>query len=302
MVGITSILTFDLIAGLAPVVTKFISFSLPGFLLVAIRFSFGAIFLFLFILATGKYKMNFFRVTKKQLFGLVFLGTGGSGIASFLYVVAIREVGAALATIFSNLEIPLGILFAVWFLGETVTARFLLFGMQILFGVVLVTYSGNIAVSWGTEFWIGIAASFLAAVLWGSCTVVGKKLLGKLSPTVVTVYRLSIASVFNSLMFFVITPGKVIPSIISVSPADWMKLLYLGVGVSGAGLLLYYKALQHLDVKQLSLLATLPIVIGVFLGVATGETFLFHQWIGAALVITGIIEILLWGKRTERTG
>lgn len=300
VVGILSILAFDVLVGFSPIATKFINVTMPGVLLVAIRFGIASVFLFLFILMSAKWKKSILAVTKYQLFGLVTLGILGSGVASWLHVIAVRKIGAALATILTNLEIPLGILFAVWLLGEKVNRRFLVAALYILVGVYLVTWRADIGVfQWGSGFWIGIAASFLAAIIWGGCTVLGKVLLKNLTPTAVAFYRFTVATLFNSLIFFVIYSGRTAEFLQTISHTDWLKLLYLGVGVSGIGLLLYYKALHFMEVKEVSLLATLPIVLSVLLGVATGETLLLHQWVGAFVIVSGIAVVVSWGKDGE---
>lgn len=298
-VGLMSILAFDVITGVSPVVTKLISLAVPSFLLVAIRFSFAAVALFIIMVMLGKWNKSTLHVTKKQLFGLILLGMVGSGIASFLNVVAIRQIGAALATILVNLEIPLGILFAVWILHEKVSPRFLVVALYILIGVFLVTAGGNLTIQGGTNFWVGVIASLFAAILWGGCTVVAKVLLGKLSSFAVAFYRFVFAAVFNSLIVFVLYSNEVVPTLHAVTLSDWMKLTYLGFGGSAIALVLYYRALKRMEVKYLSLLVTLPVVISVFLGLATGETFLFHQWIGALFIITGITVVLSRDKRGE---
>lgn len=128
----------------------------------------------------------------------------------------------------------------------------------------------------------------------------GKVLLKKLTPTAVALYRFTVATLFNSLIFLVIYSGRTAESLQTISNTDWLKLLYLGVGVSGIGLLLYYKALHFMEVKQLSLLATLPVVLSVLLGVATGETLLIHQWVGAFIILSGIAVVVSWRKGGEQ--
>jgi len=71
------------------------------------------------------------------------------------------------------------------------------------------------------------------------------------------------------------------------------------MGASAIALVLYYTALKRMEVKQFSLLVTLPIAISVILGVISGERFLIHQWIGAFIIISGIVVLVTENKKNK---
>ena len=73
------------------------------------------------------------------LLGLVYLGLICSAAAYYLYFVALRGLGSVTVTCFVNLVPVFGVLGAVAFLGERLTADKLLGGLMILAGVALVT-------------------------------------------------------------------------------------------------------------------------------------------------------------------
>jgi drug/metabolite transporter (DMT)-like permease len=83
--------------------------------------------------------VSFPELKADTLLGLAYLGLICSAAAYFLYFVALRALGSVTVTCFVNLVPVFGVLGAVVFLGERITADKLLGGLMILAGVALVT-------------------------------------------------------------------------------------------------------------------------------------------------------------------
>jgi len=83
--------------------------------------------------------LSFPQLEVFTLLRLAYLGLICSAAAYFLYFVALRALGSVTVTCFVNLVPVFGVLGAIAFLGERLTADKLLGGLMILVGVALVT-------------------------------------------------------------------------------------------------------------------------------------------------------------------
>lgn len=290
--GIWLILLYECLIGISPVATKSISPSLPGQLLVSLRFAIASVALMTIIGLTAKSKQPHNKLSLKQAGVLVLLGLLGSGVASILNVTGIRAMGAVVATLIANLEIPIGIGLGAWILGEKLTKSYFAYVGLILVGFGLLTGIDK-ALATGVNWWsLGAASSLGAAVVWGICTVLGKLVLEvKVSPLLIALVRVVVGSGF-SLGLFMTSSDSLVEPIKSLRPADWVYLIYLGAVVSGLGMWIYYVALQRLTVKKMVPFFTLQIVVTTTLGVVVGETLSLTQWAGMIMITSGLLSLV----------
>lgn len=292
-VGIISILIWELLIGISPLVYKVMHPDIPSSVVVAIRFGIAAFVLLLWKLAKKPWQKPHVMFSWKVIGGLAFLGVFGSGFASLWNVVAIRNVGVILATLLTNLELPLGVLLGFLVLKEHITPVYLKIFVIICLGYILLTVKNGIALPSGGSYGLGILVALGAAGIWGMCTLVGKKLLTtSLSPVDVTLWRMIFGTVTNIAVVW--TQGNLMIAQVShITTIDWIYLFWLGAVTSGFGYVLYYKALHMLPVKKISLFFPISTVISVLLGVGSGELPLVSQWIGIVCILSGITFLLI---------
>ncbi|MBU2543636.1 DMT family transporter, partial [Patescibacteria group bacterium] len=191
-----------------------------------------------------------------------------------------------------SLELPIGIYLGMLILKEKITIEYLKIAGVILIGFLLLIVKSGIKISLASNFIIGVLLALGAALLWGVSTVLGKLFLNKeISPVIVTCIRGLTGAGFSLGLSLLVLPSVIIP-FFDLEKFDWLKIGYLGVGVSAFGLLFYYQALKRLEIKKISLVYILQPVVATGLGVATGEVMLLSQWMGGVLVIIGIINLL----------
>jgi len=77
-------------------------------------------------------------MTWKQAGILLYLGTIASGLGFFLWNIGARRVNPGTLAIFNNLKIPLGILVALFFFGETADGPRLLGGGALMMGALMI--------------------------------------------------------------------------------------------------------------------------------------------------------------------
>lgn len=289
--GIIFILIFQSLIGLSPIMIKLVDAGLPGSLFVFLRFGIAAIFFLIFIFLSKKLFKELKQLSLKKIKWLIFLGLLSSGLGSFLYVLSVRTIGASLTSIISNLEIPLGILFAVMFLKEKLTKLFIVIGIIILIGFYMVTIKPEAIAVGDNTFSIGIAIAFLTAVIFGFSTIIGKILLtDNISPAIISLFRQGFGAVFG-LIIALFTISSFTP-IVNISAKDWMLILLTGIIISGVGFIFYYEALKRIEVKKISFFFILSPIVSVSIGTLTGETLSIVQWIGIVIILTGITVLL----------
>lgn len=289
-VGIVSILVWEILLGITPLVYKFMDATIPSSVIVAIRFGLGSLVLLCVMLAVGKWK-KVHTWNSKQIVGILFLGIFGSGLASLWNVVAIRHIGVVLSSLLTNLELPFGVFLGHFLLKEHLTKTYLKASSIILLGYILLTIKNGITLPVGGSYTIGVIASLGAAIIWGACTVVGKKLVVTTAPIVVAFMRLLLGALTNVAIFM----GSSTTSIVQISTVrsiDWLYFLWLGVITSGIGFVLFYKALQVLSVKKISLFFLIAPIVSVLLGIITGEQPELLQWIGIILIFGSMTYLL----------
>jgi drug/metabolite transporter (DMT)-like permease len=292
-VGFISILTWELLIGISPLVYKVINPAVPSSVIVAIRFGIAACVLLVWKLIEKPWQKPYVPVSWKVIGGLAFLGAFGSGFASLWNVVAIRNIGVILATLLTNLELPIGVFLGFILLKEHITPVYLKILVIICLGYILLTVKNGIALPAGGSYGLGVLVALGAAGIWGACTLVGKKIVTKaISPLDVSLWRMVTGTVAN--ISIVLAQGQLTVSTFAhIASVDWMYLLWLGAVTSGLGYVLYYKALHLLPVKKISLFFPISTVISVLLGVGSGEFPLVSQWIGIICIVGGIAFLLI---------
>lgn len=292
-VGITSILLWELFIGMSPLVYKLMSASIPSSVIVALRFGIAALVLLLWKLMTQPWQKPHFIASWEVVAGIVFLGVLGSGFASLWNVIAIRNIGVILATLLTNLELPLGVFLGFLLLKEYITPVYLKIFIIICIGYILLTVKNGIVLPTGGSYGLGVLMALGAAGIWGACTLVGKKLLThEFLPVDIAFWRMVFGTVTNIAVVW--SQGNLtVAQIQNITLTDWIYLLWLSVVTSGFGYVLYYKALHMLPVKKISLFFPISTIISVLLGVGTGELPLFTQWIGIVCIVGGIAFLLM---------
>ena len=107
------------------------------------------------------------------------IGVGGGALATVCYTRAFTLINPSLVILLQKLQPLVAILLAKWLLKESLSPRFMLWGLLCLLGASLISYrdlSGvgeSLNQQWPLE---GYLYALVAVVGWGAATVFGKKL------------------------------------------------------------------------------------------------------------------------------
>jgi len=298
--GLYFILLSQLIWGFAPLIIRFVPPTLPTSLLIASRFVLGAIVIGSIVVLTKK-TSQITSVPKKYVFQLMILGLLGSGMADFFFVEAIRRTGSVIATMVARTEIPLGVLFAGLILKEKLDSRIIVASFLSFCGIALISFANGGTVALKTGFEIGVACGIATAVIYALAGVYSKKIMNhKVSPYAVALYRNVFAGAFNISLAF-LTLQHIPTYFTNLSPQGWLLLLYLGVFASAFGYITYYKGLEKIEAKRVSVLLSLSTVIALIVGIAAGESLTMFQWAGIAAIFVGIYLTVVPAPNRHRT-
>jgi len=160
-------------------------------------------------------------------------------------------------------------------------------GLAVAFaGAVLVVTGGS---SLGPPSTRGDLLTVVSTVTWALYTVYGRHFISGHDPPLVTVHLLGIAGLAY-LPGFVAGAGW--RELGTLSAGGWGCLVYLGVGCSGLGLMLYYAALEHLEASQAAAFIYVePLIAQALAVVALGEPLTVGVVAGGAAILTGVFLV-----------
>lgn len=157
-----------------------------------------------------------------------------------------------------------------------------LVGIIVSIGGLALVFGTNISVSSGAY---GIIIILSAVMLFNVSTICVKLTGNELHPLGQTTGTLIMSSVMY--LFAWMALDGVLPS--DISTVNLLSILYLAIGGSVLGFIAYYFILQKMNVVSVGLITLMTPVFAMLLGVfVNNEQVIQQQWIGLAIVITGL--------------
>ena len=130
---------------------------------------------------------------------------------------------------------------------------------------------------------------FAAVISWALYTILGRKVLGGLSPLAATNY----AALWGTVLLG--ARGRAAVRFAAPSQFDWrmiVSLLYLGVLGTALAFVWYYMSVKKVGASFASIFNNLVPVFGVAISVALlGEALLPSMLIGGAIAIAGVMMV-----------
>lgn len=216
---------------------------------------------------------------------LVVIGVGASALATVLFTNAFKLTNPTTVVLLQKTQPLVAISAAALLLREPLPARFWLLLPLCLVGTYLISFGSTkplASLSSAGDAPLGAAMALGAAFFWGMGTVLGRRLLARVSFPTLTALRFSTA--LPALGITVAITGWATPTA-SALPS----LLFLALVAGLAGLLLYYRGLRGTPAAvatlcELSFPITALIVNAIFLDAGIAP----RQVIGIALLWGGI--------------
>ncbi|TWH57445.1 threonine/homoserine efflux transporter RhtA [Desulfitobacterium sp. LBE] len=238
------------------------------------------------------------RQELKQLNGgdwlaVLFIGWGGSALASILFTAGFTYGNPNVVLLLQKVQPIFVILLASWMLKERMRKDFYALFVVALIGAYLLTFGLHLPTSEvSLAQLLGSLCAIGAAALWGGSTVMGKRLIGKLSFTTLTALRFAVALPLLTVIVLVQQPNWAdLGQSLHLAPV-WANLLYQTLVPSLLSLLLYYRGLNgvrasHATIAELAFPATGLLVNWLILH----QTIDLGQWLGFAIVWLVVLQL-----------
>lgn len=274
--GVIAILAASLMWALEPIFAK-LAYGNSDFLQTsAIRAIVVALTAAIYVIITNKSQ---FRVTKKQIPKLIYIGIVGTVIADLIFFYSLTKIPVVNAVLIGHMQPIFIILIGFFILKEDRLTKYDYIGILIMviagFLVATQTLSNLLMLKLGTA---GDLFVLLATVAWATTAVVMRKYLKDVNAGVLTFYRFSVASIVL-FVYLLFTASIVLSNVYQI---------LVGV-IVGAGTILYYEGLKRIKAAQVSALELSTPFFAALLGfLVLGEIVTSMQMFGIFLLIVGI--------------
>lgn len=229
------------------------------------------------------------RLSGRQWLATFVLGLVGVFAYNLFFMGALTKLPASRAALIIALNPAITMALSAVLLKERLSLRRWAGVLLALLGVAIVVSRGDFA-SFATG---GVGAGelymFAAVISWALYTILGRKVLGGLSPLAATNY----AALWGTLLLGAVAA----PHFDTLHPTqfDWrmiVSLLYLGVLGTALAFVWYYMSVKKVGASSASIFNNLVPVFGVAISVAVlGEALLPSMLVGGAIAIAGVMMV-----------
>jgi len=226
-----------------------------------------------------------FRLVPKHKLGFLFLsGLLGNLLPAFWFAIAQTQISSSVASILNSLTpfftFIVGILF---FAKKSAWQK----GLGIALGIIGTTL---IFVQKGNLVFNGYALFIVLATLgYGLNVNLTGKFLADVKPIHITTISLFMVGLIATVVLFGFTDFWQTTQQNSHSLASLISVMLLGIIGSGVSSIIFYKLLQISSPLFASSVTYIIPIVGVSLGVASGESISIWHLAGMSLIITGVL-------------
>jgi DME family drug/metabolite transporter len=242
------------------------------------------------------FRPSLFHVSRENLPWLIAMGVISIGLFHVLWNTSVVLFGASIATVIqSNAPIFVTII-ARFVFSEPINLRKIAAVAFSVLGTIL--SSGIISTGIGQISTIGLLAALGSAIAYGTFPLFGRRLAGDTNSWTIMLY----AFIFGTLTLLPFQLGKPLP--LPISPQVIMYFVCFVIVSTIGGFGVFSMSLKYLPASIASITATAEIVFASIMAYfILGERLDAWQWVGAALVISGVILVSLpSGKNVPTTG
>ncbi len=223
------------------------------------------------------------RIERKDWPAMIWLGFLGIPANQFLYLYGLQSSTAANGALLYATTPVVVLLLSRILLAEPITSKKSA-GILIAFmGVAIVIFERGIDFS--TGYTSGNLMILLAVIAWGLFTIQGKKMVMKYGAVQTT----AVAMTMGMMLFLPLGLFAAFP-LPHLGGADWIGVLYLGLGTSVFGYMLWYYALGKIEAGKAAVFANgQPIVATLLALVFLQYSITLSFIVGGTLTLAGVI-------------
>lgn len=222
---------------------------------------------------------------KDLLLPLILLGLSGIFAFNTILYIGLKYTTAVNATIVNAFNpVVVGVLSAFWLKEKPGYGQ--MAGLVLSFlGIVVISTGGSWRVLMSLGFNPGDLIVFLGTIVWAFYTVLGKRVMTRLSPLEATTYA-NIAGVFFLVPAMLYEWGGTVPSF---SPYLWLMLVWLGIFASVISFLWWNKGVVEIGPARAAAFYNLiPVYAAVLAFFLLGEKLYAYHLAGGLMVLAGV--------------
>ncbi|MEX0721066.1 MAG: DMT family transporter [Balneolaceae bacterium] len=260
----------------------------------ALRFIFATAFLWFAAHKRG-YSL---KVKKEHFWKLVGIGIIGNLFYQMLFIIGVNYTLAANAAVMLG-TIPIWVALLSQFFTDEKLTTFKTIGVFLAFaGVTLIIIGGNNPLSFESDTFLGNIITLLAALCWATFTILSRKYLKIYSPLQYSAF-MSVVGLITLLL--VGLPFMIQLEWSSITMVGFGGVFYSGALSVGLAYIIWNNGVKKIGAVRTAAYQNLVPVLGLIFGlVLLGEELTLLQYIGAALVIAGIIIARMKSNRVSK--
>lgn len=266
-------------------VTKHVLTELPPLTISAVRFLLAGLILIGWMLWRQEWKWH---LIKGNLASLLGLGLSGVFFYNYFFATALQYTSAVKAALVIVVNPVFTACAAILFFGETWNWRIGCGVLLSLVGVFFVVTQGNFALLTSQPWGLGEIYCLGAVASWVIYTLIAKKLMLKMSTTLMTTVSTVMGAIVLALAAAMTENqwGR----LLNLSSQTSVEMFYLAVFPTVVAFILYNWGIQRIGATKTSAYINLMPVNALWIAVLFyGETVTLQHLVGMALTLSGVI-------------
>jgi len=272
-------------------------FLLSPLLIITIEHGMGSI---IFLPSIIKNWDKIINITKKGWLSILGVSFLGGVFGTYFYTKALGYTGyieLSIVVLLQKFQPLFAISLATIILKEKITKRFIILSIIAVIGGYLVTFGLNPIKLWNNNNIVAAFYAILAALCWGSSTVLGKYILKNLSFSLVTALRLLLTTIFGIVIIISI---KINLLYSPISSQQWQAIFLIVFTTGTLALFIYYYGLKNIPASHATIFELFWPLSAVLIDWVINEKTLSVMQLTGAIMLLGSMTILSNEKTNEK--
>lgn len=236
------------------------------------------------------------QLSVKHWLGFAYLGIMASALATLAFTMSFSYVGPSVAILLQKFQPIFTFILASILLQEKLPNKFWWWAGLALVGGYIISFPNFVPeLTLYQNGWLGVGLALLAALLWGSATVVGRALVSDLNNNLVTAGRFLLAWPVLAIILYW-QQGLNFAS--GLEFKQWSWLIFITIGPGFGAMYLYYLGLKKTKATMSALLELIwPLAAVVLNWIFLHEQLSLIQWVGAFMMLIAISRLTIWPQK-----
>ena len=272
-------------------------FLLSPLLIITIEHGIGSI---IFLPSIVKNWDKIINITKKGWLSILGVSFLGGVLGTYFYTKALGYTGyieLSIVVLLQKFQPLFAISLATIILKEKITKRFIILSIIAVIGGYLVTFGLDPIKLWNNNNMVAAFYAILAALCWGSSTVLGKYILKNLSFSLVTALRLLLTTVFGIIIIISI---KINLLYSAISIQQWQAIFLIVFTTGTLALFIYYYGLKNIPASHATIFELFWPLSAVLIDWVINEKTLSVVQLTGSIMLLGSMTIMSNEKTNEK--